>query len=480
MEDYIWVCILAVVVIFLAVLLIRTWAFKPKKLAEIDESEVSFDKDRAVKTLSELIKCKTISNYDRSLEDDKEFDKLISLLPTLYPKVFEKCQYLEFEDRGILFKLSGKSHDNPTVFMAHYDVVPVLAERWEKPPFSAEVIDGVMWGRGTLDTKITFSNSLLAIETLLEQGFVPENDIYLAYSGNEEVMGKGAQNIVDYFEKENIVPALVLDEGGAVVSGVFPGVKQPCGLIGIAEKGFIDVEYKVNSNGGHASAPKPHTPIGILADAVSKVENNPFPFYLTKPVSEMFDNLGRHSNFVYRLIFSNLWLFKGVLNSICKKGGGEMNALVRTTVAFTMAKGSDASNVIPPEASVVSNIRLNPMDTVDSAIERLKKTIDNDQVQVNAIRGYNPSRISTTDSVGYRKVANAIASTWKGTIVSPYLMVQCSDSRHYGKISDKVYRFSSMDLTSEERGTIHGNNEKIRLETIYKSLEFYIRLAKNC
>lgn len=480
MEIYIGLGVVALIIIFFAVILIRTARFKPKKLAEIDESEVVFDKDRAVETLAQIVKCKTVSNVDRSLEDDAEFDKLISLLPSLFPKVFKNCQYLQFEDRGLLFKLSGKSHDNPTVFMAHYDVVPALAERWEKPPFSAEIENGVLWGRGTLDTKITFSNSLLAIETLLEQGFVPENDIYLAYSGNEEVMGKGAQNIVDYFEKEGIVPALVLDEGGAVVSGVFPGVKEPCGLIGIAEKGLVEVEYKVNSNGGHASAPKPHTPIGILADAVCKVENNPFPFYLTKPVSEMFNNLGRHSSFVYRLIFANLWLFKGILNSICKKGGGEMNALVRTTVAFTMAKGSDASNVIPPEASVVSNIRLNPMDTVDGAIERLKKTINNEKVEVSAIRGYNPSRISTTDSVGYKKVANAIASTWKGALVSPYLMVQCSDSRHYGKISDKVYRFSSMDLTSEERASIHGNNEKIRLETIYKSLEFYIRLAKNC
>ena len=127
---------------------------------------------------------------------------------------------------------------------------------------------------------------------------------------------------------------------------------------------------------------------------------------------------------------------------------------------------------------MVSNIRLNPADSIDGAIEYIKKTIGNDRVTVTKIHGNEPSRISRTDCEGYDRVVNAISATWKGTIVSPYLMVQCSDSRHYGRISDKVYRFSAMDLTSEERASIHGNNEKIRLETLCRAVEFYIRLIK--
>jgi carboxypeptidase PM20D1 len=165
---------------------------------------------------------------------------------------------------------------------------------------------------------------------------------------------------------------------------------------------------------------------------------------------------------------------------ICKKSGGELNALMRTTVAFTQMSGSSAANVIPPEATMVSNIRLNPLDNIDSALEYLKKTIDDESVTLSVISGMNPSRISRTDCEGWDKVASSVASTWKGCIVSPYLMVQCSDSRHYGRISDKVYRFSAMDLTSEERATIHGNNERIRLEAINKTVEFYIRLMKKC
>jgi carboxypeptidase PM20D1 len=165
---------------------------------------------------------------------------------------------------------------------------------------------------------------------------------------------------------------------------------------------------------------------------------------------------------------------------ICKKSGGELNALMRTTVAFTQMNGSSASNVIPPEASMVSNIRINPYDNIETVLEHLKKTINNDNVEISLLHGMNPSRISRTDCEGWDKVASSVASTWKGCIVSPYLMVQCSDSRHYGRISDKVYRFSAMDLTSEERATIHGNNERIRLEAINKTVEFYIRLMKKC
>ena len=251
-------------------------------------------------------------------------------------------------------------------------------------------------------------------------------------------------------------------------------------MIGIAEKGFLDVEYHTKSAGGHASAPKPHTPVGILAKACCKVESKPFKMHITKPVAEMFDTLGRHSGFVYRMIFANLWCFSFVLDILCKKTGGELNALMRTTVAFTQMEGSPASNVIPPEASMVSNIRLNPEDTIDSAINYLRETIGDEAVSVSALRGFNPSRISDTNCPGWDKVASSVTSTWKGCLVTPYLMMQASDSRHYGKITDKVFRFSAMDLTKEERGTIHGHNERIRVETVLKSVEFYIRLLRQC
>lgn len=472
-----WLWILpGLLVAFAAVVLIRTALFCPKEEPKQDFAPVEFDRDRAVSNLQQLVRCKTVSRYTHEEEDEAEFQKLINLLPTLYPEVFRVCELTKMDDRALLFHWKGKAAQNPSVLMAHYDVVPVDPENWTKPPFDGIIENGILWGRGTLDTKVTFNGVLTAANHLIGTGFVPEQDVYFAFSGGEEVNGPGAIHIVDYFKKNRIPVSLVVDEGGAVVENVFPGVHQPCGLIGIAEKGMMDVRYQVSSAGGHASAPPVHTPVGELALACCAVESHPFKAHITKPVAEMFDTLGRRSTFVYRMIFANLWCFGGVLNAICKKSGGELNALLRTTVAFTQASGSQATNVIPPSASMVSNIRLNPEDTQASALAYLNRVVDNGRVKIENMQGMEPSPISRTDCAEWRKVANAVAGTWRGCLVSPYLMVQCSDSRHYGEICDRVYRFSAMDLTTEERHTIHGNDEHIRLKTAQSAAEFYIRL----
>ncbi|MBO5755638.1 MAG: M20/M25/M40 family metallo-hydrolase, partial [Clostridia bacterium] len=225
---------------------------------------------------------------------------------------------------------------------------------------------------------------------------------------------------------------------------------------------------------------KPHTPVGALAAACVRVEGNPFTMRISPAAAAMFDTLGRRSNFFYRMIFANLWLFSPVIDLLGKKSGGELNALLRTTVAFTQMAGSDASNVIPPKAEMVSNIRLNPGDTVESALAYLRKTVKDESLEVSPLYGTNPSPISRVDCDAYRKIAEAVSDTWEGAFVSPYLMVQCSDSRHYAGLSEYVYRFSSLDLTSEERATIHGHNERIRLETIHRSVAFYLRLLRKC
>ena len=466
--------------LFLAVILIRAALFVPKKAAAADSTPVEFDREKAVEALGELIKCRSISYNDPALEDNAEFDKLIGLLPKLYPHVFGVCEFHQMAHRALLFRWPGKTPGEPAVMMAHYDVVPVMEENWEKPPFDAVIEDGVLWGRGTLDTKGTFNGVLCAADALIGQGFQPEHDIYFAFSGGEEVNGKGARVIVDWFEAKGIVPALVVDEGGAVVENVFPGVKQPCAVVGIGEKGMINAQFKAVSKGGHASSPSAVTPIGQLTKAAQNILRHPFKMHITPPAGKMFDTLGRRSTFLYRLIFANLWCFGWVLDLLGRSSGGEMNALLRTTVAFTQMRGSNARNVIPPEAEMVANMRLNPADSVEGALSYLRKVVKDEGVEITALESNEPSRVSTTDCPGWDKVCAAISGTWPAAVVSPYLMIQCSDSRHWGRISDKVYRFSAMDLSAEERRTIHGHNERIRLECIHRAVEFYIRLMKQC
>ena len=429
--TYFWLGLLILVVAFLAVILIRALRFKPRATQAVAVEEAAVDGQKAIDDLAEMIRCKTVSYYDDEKIDQAEFQKFRALLKKLYPTVFHKASYEEIGPSGILFTLKGKSAEQPAVFMAHYDVVPVNEEGWSKPAFEGIIEDGVLWGRGTLDTKCTLLGVLEAAEHLLQKGFVPEHDMYFAFAGDEEVAGKSQPVIVETLRARGVVPAIVVDEGGAVVDGIFPGVSQSCALIGIAEKGLMDAQFVIEGAGGHASAPPPHTGLGRLARAVTQIENKPFPRKLTKPVAEMFDTLGRRSSFLYRVIFSNLWCFLPLLDALCKKTGGELNAMMRTTCAFTMAEGSKASNVLPPRARMVANLRVINGSTCEETLAALKDRLDDKGIQASIVQGMDPSRVSETKGYGWDKLTSAIAQTWPEALISPYLMVACSDSRQY-------------------------------------------------
>ena len=466
-----------------AVLVARALAFQPPEdsLFAVERAEV--DTAEVAHRLGQMIRCKTVSSRDGRLVDAAEFEKFRALLADLYPNVHRVCEVERIGPSGILYTWKGKSSCAPVVLMSHYDVVPADEAAWEKPPFAGLVEDGFVWGRGTLDTKGTLCGILEAAEGLISQGFVPENDLYLAFSGDEEIAGETAPAMVAEFERRGIKPAMVLDEGGAVVENVFPGVTRPAALVGTSEKGMLDVELSVESQGGHASCPPPQTPIGKLALAAVCLEHAPFPSRLTPPVRAMFDTLGRHSSFAHRLIFANLWCFKPLLAALFRRQGGELNAMLRTTCAFTMMEGSNASNVLPPVAKMSANLRLLEGDTPESAVERLQTiatAVSQGDIEVRTIYGMEPSPDSQTTGYQWDALKSAIRQTWPEAIVSPYLMFAASDARHYARICDRVYRFSAMALSKEERALIHGHNERMPLDTLGKIVQFYTRLMRRC
>jgi len=472
------VLIAAILLALILVILIRTLRFKPRNTPVEPGGEIELPREKIVQDMVDMVRCKTVSSREPSQVDWAEFGKFRILLKERFPHIRAACTLELIGPTGFLYHLPGRSAEKPSVCMAHYDVVPAEEVLWSKPAFEGIVEDDVIWGRGTLDTKGTLCGVMEALELLLAEGYVPENDLYLSFSGEEEVDGATCSMIVSYLEKKGVKPAIVVDEGGAVVDHTFPGVPGQCAMVGIAEKGGVNLEFTIESEGGHASTPPAHTILGQLSKAVTRIEGNPFPYQMTKPTAEMFDTVGRHSTFLYRMIFANLWCFSPVLDLLGKKTGGELNALMRTTVAVTRMQGGQAYNVLPPKASFGINMRLLGEDTVESVVARLKKIIKNDKIQISVVSGSNPSPCSETGCEEWEKLACAIRQTWPEAIVSPYLMMACSDSRNYCAISDRVYRFSAMHLSKEERAMIHGNDERIPVETLLTTVKFYIRLLK--
>lgn len=468
--------LVGILTIFIIIILVRATIYKPYEIPVLEADTIKLDKEKIVSNMVDMIRCKTISHNNPDNTDFNEFWEFQELLRESYPLIHKSCTLEKIGKTGLLYHLKGETADRPSVLMSHYDVVPVDEEGWDKPPFDGLIEDDCIWGRGTLDTKGTLCGIMEATEQLLEEGFLPKNDIYLSFSGDEEIEGSSCPEIVQYLAKKNIRPAIVLDEGGAVVDKVFSGVSKPCALIGVGEKRTVNVELIMESQGGHASTPPSKTILGQLSQAVVNIEKNPFPAQFVDPVKEMIDVLGRHSTFGYRILFANLWCFLPVLKLYCKIAGGELNAMMRTSNAVTKMEGSKAFNVLPPRASVGINVRMLGKDTVSSVKEHFSKVIDNDQIKVNIYSEIEPSGYSDTSCEEWELLKEVVHTTWPDTIVSPYLMMACSDSRHYSRITDRIYKFSAMELSKDQRAMIHGNNERVPIDTLVKTVEFYIRL----
>jgi len=458
-----------------AVLCLRAAAFKAKDTGERQVRPVEVNRERAQENLATLVRFATVSDADYDKTDKELFAAYREKLKELYPNVTAASEYRQLGNTAMLFKIKGKSDSAPTVLMSHYDVVPVVEERWEHPPFCGEVHDGCLWGRGTLDTKITMVGIMESLEDLLAGGFVPENDLYLSFGGDEEVAGISAPAVVDWLEENGVTPALVLDEGGAVVDGVFPGVDKPIAVIGIGEKGMCEVEFTATSTGGHSSTPPAHTSLGKLAQTIVNIENHPFKAQVTAPVEGLLAKVGPYTPFPLRVVLANLWLFRGLLCRISRKLGGEINAMMRTTVAVTMAQGSKQGNVLPNVSTARVNMRLLNNVSADRALQYLHSQCAEDVTcRYTICREASP--YASTESEAWHKMEKAVGDTWTDAIVSPYLMIAGSDSRHFSRICRDVYKFSAMRLTKEERGLIHNDNERIPVEKIGKTVEFFHRL----
>ena len=434
----------------------------------------------AADKLSELITFRTVFSPSRDRIELDQFAGFIEALERLYPAVHASLTREFVNGHGLLFKWPGRLSDagaRPTVLMAHYDVVPVDGrDRWTHPGFSGHQEGGYVWGRGALDDKGALVVIMEAIEGLLEEGFTPGHDVYLSFGNNEETAGDSAEAAVAVLAARGVRPWLVLDEGGAVALEAFPGLKVPTAVIGVAEKGILDLELLVRGAGGHASTPPRVGATARLGQAIVALEENTFPASMPEPIAEMMRRIGAGSSFALRLVTENLWVFKPLLTQLFGVVGDETRALTRTSVAVTMLEGSKAANVLASTARANVNIRIAVGETVESVVSRIRSIIDDPQVEVRIVSGHDPSPISSFSNQQFALLSRAVSASYPDAVVTPYIQTGATDARHFTSISPSVYRFSPLLMDTADRGTIHAANERVRISSLGAGVVFYREL----
>jgi len=437
--------------------------------------------ERSLARFQALVRIPTVSRLDETQTDWAQFDRFIDELPALYPALHGALDRKLVAGHSMLYRWAGTEPDgDPAVLMAHYDVVAATDEGWVHPPFGAEIVasdDGdLVWGRGTLDDKGALVSVLEAVEARVLAGFRPRHDVYLSFGHNEETTGAGAVAIVDELERRGVRPALVVDEGGAVVEGIFPGVAKPSAVIGVSEKGITSIMLTVEQLGGHASTPPRMTATARLARAIVRLNAKPFPARFSPTNLEMITTLGAHATGPLKWVFGNLWLTRPLLLRLFARLGDETNAMVRTTQAVTQLTGSQAANALAERAVATVNVRIAVGSSVDEAVRHVRAAVRDDAVRIEALHPSEPSPVSPTTGAAWQLLSRSITETFDGVIVTPYIQLGASDSRHFTRISENVYRFSPFEMSHDERGTLHAVNERIRVATWLRGVRFYERL----
>ena len=467
--------IFIVIILLVGVIFFKGKQFKSQQLNAIDTDVIETISDDVFERLAKAIQIPTVSYQDSLKINFSLFDSLHQHVSQSFPLVDSFLVKTKI-NHSLLFEWKGKNEQlKPFLLMAHMDVVPAkMDELWEHEPFSGVIDADYIHGRGTLDDKGSMFGILEAAEYLLSKDFQPERTIYFAFGHDEELGGNnGAAEISKYLAQKGVALEFVLDEGGVIVDGIMPGIDKPIGLIGIAEKGSLSIKLIAKGEGGHSSMPPNSTVIGELAEAIVRLEKNPFPAKIEGVTAQMFDFVGPEMNFPLNYVFANRWLFSPVIVSQLE-GTKSTNATVRTTQAVTVVKGGMKDNIIPSEAEAIVNFRILPGFTVDDVISHVRNSIANENIEIMFTeKASNPSNVSPTKSKGFEIIRQSAANVFPDAITSPFLMIAASDAKHYENLSENVYRFFPARLDSEGLKKIHGSNEKIAKENYKELIRFY-------
>ncbi|MEM6276227.1 MAG: M20/M25/M40 family metallo-hydrolase [Pseudomonadota bacterium] len=453
----------------------------PESLPEV--ALVDVDADAVAARLSAALQFRTISDSDYSAVEYAEYDAFLEWLTRTYPAVHASMER-EFINRTPIYRWPGVDPSLPPVlFTGHYDVVPVPAEtlpNWDVDPWAGEIRDGFIWGRGALDDKQSVIGLLEAAEAMIADGVQPSRDIWFIFGEDEEVGGqRGAVAATELLQSRGQRFAWMLDEGSMIFDGVLPGLPAPVASINVAEKGYLTLDLIAQGQSGHSSLPPSETAVGVLAKAIAALEDSPVPGGLEGTTRTFFDGIAPEFGFVNRMLFANQWLFKGLLETELSKAN-TTNALLRTTTAPTMLRGSPQENVLAAEAVATVNFRIHPRDTMIDIISHVEAVIDDPRVRVVAREhGRDASPVSSSETAGYAAIRAATVAVYDEVIVVPGLTIAATDVRHYGVLADDAYRFVPLLFGPSDVARLHGDNERVGVAEMAKLVQAYRAIFEN-
>ena len=425
------------------------------------------------KKLARMIQYETVSvpNTDQR----EKFLGFHRVLEELFPLVHQRLEKTEI-DGNLLYYWKGKSSEKPLVLMSHQDVVPAEGE-WLHGPFSGDIADGKVWGRGASDTKCSVMAFFQAAEELLQAGYTPPCDVYLSSSCTEEWAGDGCPKLVNELKRRGVKPFLVCDEGGGIITEPIGGIPGNFAMVGVFEKGKADVRFTAQSNGGHASAPMAHSPIARLAAFIHEIETRRvFKRKMPPEVAAMFEALAPYASFPLKVVFTNLWLFKPLLLQALPLISAQAGAMIRTTMAFTMQSGSDACNVMPQKATVSANMRFIPHQGMEESLGIVKKLADKHHLTMEVLSANDYTPATDIHGEAFQTVQRVIQQTFPGCAGSPYVMTGATDARFYQEICPNVVRFAPVVYGPEQMKGMHGLNENIGCDCLPGAVDFYKNL----
>ena len=429
--------------------------------------------ERYIENFRRLIRCETVSDPECG-SPPENFEEFRELLWEMFPNIRKACE-LEIIDGAILLKWKGSGNTKmPVLFMNHHDVVPARAEDWKYPPFSAEIADGKIWGRGTLDDKGGTWAMFQAADELAAEGFVPARDIYFESNCNEETFGAGARAVAKKLYDQGIRFEMVFDEGGDIVCEPISGAQGAFAMIGVGEKSVVNMKFTARSSGGHASTPEKNTPIVRLAKFIAYVERHQvFEVELAAALAEMLKIIAPHMGKTGKLM-EKADKYRKQLGRLMPMLGAATGAMVSTTIAFTMAGGGEAVNVIPSEAWVIGDMRCSHHQGKEASIKAISKIAKKFGVEAEVIQEEPESRLADFRGDAFRLVKQAVMNTVPGVdACAPYIMTGGSDSRFFDIVSNQCIRFLPFTIDKEQMDSIHGVNECVSIDTLVPAVDYY-------